>query len=148
MAPMDGRIDQLKVFTVGAIAISGEEFLRVVPKDQEFEIEAQFSNNNIGFISIGQVVNIDLDAYPSERFGYLKGTVTDVAADSSEIGDGNWAYIVRVKPHSRYLKSVNYLHKARPGMTGRIDIITDKRRLISYFFAPIIEVLQKSIGEA
>ena len=32
-------------------------------------------------------------------------------------------------------------------MTLTMDVITDERRIISYFFAPIIEVIQRSLGE-
>jgi hemolysin D len=32
-------------------------------------------------------------------------------------------------------------------MTAAVDITTDSRRLISYFFAPIVEVVQQALGE-
>ena len=62
-APMDGVVDQLEVFTIGAVARGGEQILRVVPEDQDVEIVAIFTNNDIGFVEIGQQANINLDAY-------------------------------------------------------------------------------------
>lgn len=85
---MDGVVDQLDVFTIGAVARGGEQILRVVPEDQDVEIEAIFTNNDIGFVEIGQQANINLDAYPSERFGFVRGVVSDVAADSTEAEEG------------------------------------------------------------
>jgi len=32
-------------------------------------------------------------------------------------------------------------------MTAAVDITTDKRRLISYFFAPIVDTMQGALGE-
>ena len=62
-APVDGAVDQLDVFTIGAVARGGEQILRVVPKDQDVEIEAIFTNNDIGFVEVSQQANINLDAY-------------------------------------------------------------------------------------
>lgn len=146
-APMDGVVDQLDVFTIGAVARGGEQLLRVVPEDQDVEIEAIFTNNDIGFVEIGQQANINLDAYPSERFGFVTGVVSDVAADSTEAAEGVWAFEVRITPEGSKLTQGAEQFTLRPGMTAAVDITTDKRRLISYFFAPIIGALQKALGE-
>ena len=96
---------------------------------------------------VGQRANIRLDAFPSERFGFVSGVVSDVAADSIEIKDGAWGYSVRVKPDQLFLEAGTVRHQLRPGMTAKIDVITDERRIISYFFAPIVETVQDALGE-
>lgn len=146
-APMDGVVDQLDVFTIGAVARGGEQILRVVPEDQDVEIEAIFTNNDIGFVEIGQQANINLDAYPSERFGFVTGMVSDVAADSTEATEGVWAFEVRITPEESKLTNGPEHFSLRPGMTATVDITTIDRRLISYFFAPIMEVVQSALGE-
>ncbi|MGH1412635.1 MAG: HlyD family type I secretion periplasmic adaptor subunit [Pelagimonas sp.] len=146
-APMDGVVDQLEVFTIGAVAKGGEQLLRVVPNDQSVEIEAAFSNNDIGFVEIGQQANINLDAYPSERFGFATGEVSIVAADSTKAEEGVWTFEVRITPQENKLTSGSEQFALRPGMTASVDITTDKRRLISYFFAPIVAVIQEALGE-
>ena len=147
IAPMDGVIDQLEVFTIGAVARGGDQLLRVVPEDQEIEIEAIFTNTDIGFVEVGQQANINLDAYPSARFGFVTGLVSDVAADSTETADGVWAFEVRITPEENKLTSGSEQFSLRPGMTSAVDITTDKRRLISYFFAPIVRTVQSALGE-
>lgn len=99
-SPFSGIIDQLQVFTIGGIVQTGEELLRVVPLGTEIELEAIFSNQDIGFINIGQRANIRIDAYPSERFGFVIGEVVDLAADSTEVTEGQWGYVVRVVPNT------------------------------------------------
>lgn len=146
-APMAGRVDQLDVYTIGAVVKSGDDILRVVPEGQAIEIEAQFGNSDIGFLSIGQQANIDFDAYPSERFGFIKGIVSDVAADSTEISEGTWVFVVKVTPGQNFLESGSVQYTLRPGMTASIDVTTDTRKLISYFFSPIIETVQSALGE-
>ena len=146
-APMDGIVDQLKVFTIGAVAKGSELVLSIVPEDQDVEIEAIFTNDDIGFVEVGQLANINLDAYPSERFGFLVGVVSDIAADSTEVAEGVWAFQVRVTPEARKLTNGPAQFALRPGMTAVVDITTDKRRLISYFFAPIVDAIQSALGE-
>lgn len=147
VAPMNGVVDQLEVFTIGAIARGGDQILRVVPEDQEIEIEAVFTNADIGFVEIGQQANINLDAYPSARFGFLKGEVSDVAADSSEVAEGVWAFEVRITPETNELLNGSDNFALRPGMTAAVDITTDQRRIISYFFSPIVDTIQSALGE-
>lgn len=147
LAPTAGVVDKLSVFTIGGIAEAGTELLRVVPTDIAVEIEGTFSNADIGFLAPGQQANIRLDAYPSERFGFLKARVTDIAADSAEVADNQWAYIVRITPEQAFLTAGKDRFPLRPGMTATIDVTTDKRRIISYFFAPIVRTIQDALGE-
>ena len=146
-APTSGVVDRLSVFTIGGISDAGAELLRIVPTDIAFEIEGTFSNQDVGFMAEGQPANIRLDAYPSERFGFLKGRVTDIAADSTETGENQWAYVVRITPDKSYLASGRDQFPLRPGMTATIDVTTDERPIISYFFAPIMRTLQDAMGE-
>ncbi len=146
-APVDGIVNELKVYTIGGVAKAGEELLQIVPVDTEIEIEGIFPNSDIGFLKVGQLANIKLDAYPSERFGFLKGRVIDIAADSTKNDAGQWGYVVRIAPESRYLKVGEDRLPIRPGMTATIDVTTDQRRLITYFFAPIVRTIQDAMGE-
>ncbi|KGK42634.1 hypothetical protein LH51_05815 [Nitrincola sp. A-D6] len=146
-APVTGIVDQLAIFTVGGVAQAGNELLRIVPTEVEVEVEGRFSNQDIGFMEVGQQANIRLDAYPSERFGFLQGEILDIAADSSEVQDGQWYYPVRISPSENYLEFGTNRFPLRPGMTVTIFVTTDTRRLISYFFAPIVATIQNALGE-
>ncbi len=147
ISPASGVVDQLAVFTVGGVAEAGSELLRIVPTEAEIEIEGTFSNQDIGFMQIGQPANIRLDAYPSERFGFVRGTVSDIAADSTEVSEGKWGYVVRIQPDEAILRAGSDTYSLRPGMTATIDVTTDNRRIISYFFAPIVRTIQDAMGE-
>jgi hemolysin D len=146
-APVTGIVDGLSVFTLGGVVEAGTELLRIVPTSGNVEIEGTFSNQDIGFMETGQKVKVRLDAFPSERFGYVTGEVTDIAADSTETAKGQWGYVVHVFPTSPFLEAGGTRFTLRPGMTATIDVITGERRLISYFFAPIVRTLQNAMGE-
>ncbi|WP_349370512.1 HlyD family type I secretion periplasmic adaptor subunit [Salinarimonas sp.] len=145
-APLDGVVDQLRVFTVGGVAKAGEELMRVVPSADAPELEAAFPNIDAGFLEPGQRAIIRLDAYPAERFGYVPGEVRTVSADAVEI-DGDFVFVTRIAPDTPYLEAPLGDYPLRPGMTATVDVVTGERRLISYFFAPIVETVQMSLGE-
>ena len=147
IAPVSGIIDQLKVFTVGGVAEAGAELLRIVPTDVRMEVEGTFSNQDIGFIEVGQHANIRLDSYPSERFGFVRGEVAGIAADSTQIREGQWGYVVRIASRQPFLEVGPDRFPLRPGMTATVDVTTDERRVISYFFAPIVRTIQDAVGE-
>ncbi len=146
-SPVEGVIDQLSVHTIGGIVDAGQELMRVVPKDQSYEIEAIFPNSDVGFLAAGQQANIKLDAFPAERFGALKGVINNVSADAVEIEPNAFGFMVRVKPEAPYLLTQTAQYPLHPGMTSIVDAITGERRIISYFFAPILKVVQESMGE-
>ncbi|MBT6188721.1 MAG: HlyD family efflux transporter periplasmic adaptor subunit [Tateyamaria sp.] len=100
MSPVDGIIDQLSVYTIGGIVDAGQELMRVVPRDQSYEIEAIFPNTDVGFLAAGQRANIKLDAFPSERFGALAGTISNVSADAVEIDENVFGFVIRIKPEA------------------------------------------------
>ncbi|MBF2761610.1 MAG: HlyD family type I secretion periplasmic adaptor subunit [Ectothiorhodospiraceae bacterium AqS1] len=147
ISPKDGIVDQLAIYTLGGIIRSGQQALRIVPADENMEINGLFTNADIGFIQVGQQANIDLHAYPSARFGYVKGSVTAVSADSIEVSEGVVAFEVRVSPVEIALRKGDLIFPLRPGMTATIGVTTDNRRIITYFFAPIVETIQSALGE-
>lgn len=148
-APVAGTIDKLNVFTVGGVISASQELMRVVPQDSAFEVEAVFPNTDVGFLEIGQKANVKLDAFPSERFGVVEGVVTSVSADAIEIGEGTneFGFVVRIAPDQPFLKTPANQYPLQTGMTAITDVITGDRRIISYFFAPILRTIEESLGE-
>ena len=117
------------------------------PSDTRVEIEGTFPNRDIGFMKVGQQANVRLDAYPSERFGFVQGEVFDISADSMEVINGQWGYIVRIMPLQEFLETKADHLPLRPGMTATIDVTTGERHILSYFFAPIVRTIQDAMGE-
>ena len=60
-SPINGVVYGLSVTTIGQVAGSGEELMRIVPEDVTLEIECYLANKDIGFVKPGQnaVVKIE-----------------------------------------------------------------------------------------
>lgn len=147
-APTTGRVEKLSVFTVGGFVAAGSTLMSIVPNDDRIEIEAFFDNRDIGFIEKGQRAFVKLDAFPAERYGIVHGTVVNVGADArGDVTPGKWVYAVRLQLDRNSIQVLERNLRFAPGMTATIDIITGRRRLISYFFEPIIKAFQDGLRE-
>jgi hemolysin D len=148
VSPVQGRIENLQVFTIGGFVQAGQTLMSVVPESDNLEIEALFQNRDAGFLQKGQVVFIKLDAYPAERFGIVKGKVVSVGADA-RLDDATrlWVYVAKIKPDQSVVKHDGRQYPIVPGMTGTTDVVTGDRRLLSYFFEPVVKAIQDGFQE-
>ncbi|WP_439500234.1 HlyD family type I secretion periplasmic adaptor subunit [Bosea sp. (in: a-proteobacteria)] len=147
-APTSGRVENLSVFTVGGFVKAGANLMSIVPSDDAIEIEAFFDNRDVGFLEVGQSAFVKFDAFPAERYGIVRGRVTNVGADArGEVVPNKWVYAVRLKLDRNSIELPGKEIRFAVGMTATTDVITGQRRLISYFFEPIYKAVQDSFGE-
>ncbi|WP_139412941.1 HlyD family type I secretion periplasmic adaptor subunit [Bartonella mastomydis] len=146
-APVDGRIDDLSIHTLGGFVEAGRTLMRIVPGSGGLIVEAFFDNRDIGFLEKGQRAYVKFSAFPPERYGVIYGTVMNVGATARHQQEINGVYAVLIKIDQDHITFNHQELKFIPGMTVTADVITSKRRLISYFFEPITKVLEQSLKE-
>lgn len=148
-ASTTGFVDNLKIYTIGRYVEAGQELMSLVPDKTAIEIETIFENRDSGFLEEGQKAIIKLDAFPFERFGVTTGTVTSISSNARQLNNNSskWVYAALIKPDQIQLKLGNQKFDMVPGMTGTIDVVTGERRLISYFFEPIVKSIQQGFKE-
>ena len=103
---------------------------------REMEVQVDVDEADVGKVKVGQAAAFTVDAYPDRKS----------AARISELHLGS-EVVQNVVTYQAVLSTENDDMSLRPGMTATIDIVTEHRRIISYFFAPIIRTIQKAMGE-
>jgi hemolysin D len=146
-APIDGKIQQFIVDTVGGVVTSAQTLMIVVPEDDELEIEALVLNKDIGFIEIGQVASIKFEAFPYTVYGSMPGTIRDVSRDVIEDPRLGFVYPVRVRLQSSSMWIDNRPVPISAGMRATVDVVTEKRRLIEFILSPILRFRDESFRE-
>jgi hemolysin D len=146
-APIDGKIQQFIVDTVGGVVTSAQTLMIVVPEDDELEIEALVLNKDIGFIEIGQVASIKFEAFPYTVYGSMPGTIRDVSRDVIEDPRLGFVYPVRVRLQSSSMWIDNRPVPISAGMRATVDIVTEKRRLIEFILSPILRFRDEAFRE-
>ena len=169
-SPIDGVVYGLSVTTIGQVAGSGEELMRIVPEDAALEIECYLANKDVGFVKAGQTAVVKIESFPFTRYGTLPATVTRVASDaipepdaSQMEGNGartpkersfagaqrtqNLVFPVTLAPARNAMTVDGQTVPLTPGMAVNVEIATGRRRILEYVFSPLVETTSESLRE-
>ncbi len=139
-APATGIVSKLNIEkgerVVGTIQMSGTEMMRIANL-QEMEVEVEVSENDIPRVSLGDDVDIEVDAYINRKF---KGKVSKIANSASNTGGAaalttdkvtNFIVTIELLPDSYAdLVTKDNPYPFRPGMSATVDINTHEEKNI------------------
>ncbi len=170
-SPVDGLVQSVDVTTVGGVVTPAQPLVTIVPNDIPLIVEATLSNDDIGFVKVGQKAEIKIDTFPFQKYGTIPGTLVWISPDaedttsastspdngsgqpnqgnqsnSSSAGkSGKITYKVHIKPDRLTMDVDGKLVPIMPGMTLQADITTDRRRVIEFFLSPVIKYLDEGL---
>jgi membrane fusion protein len=139
-APVAGQITALQV-RAGTAASGSQPLMLIVPKDSELMAELYVPTTAIGSIRVGQTMLLAIDSYPAQQFGLVAATLVSVASapvrrsTSNQGGMVAYTVLARINPKGSFLVLGRY--RLVPGMTLNARIVTEKRSLLDWLFAPI-----------
>ena len=143
-SPVRGMVKQIRVNTVGGVVTAGAPMMEIVQLGPRVLLEARIRPSDIGFVKVGQGVQIKLTAYEFTVFGGLKGVVQSISPDAlgdpdrAAAPDGTW-YRALVRAESGTLQSGDKALAVRPGMTASVEILTGRRTVLSYLLRPMLK---------
>lgn len=146
-APVDGVVQQLAIHHVGAIVTPAQELMVIVPQGGSLEVEAVLENKDIGFVGVGQPVEIKVDAFPFTQHGTIAGEVVDLSDDAVADERKGLVYRMRVLLQGSSLPVHGKPVTLSPGMTVTVEAKTGKRRLIEFFLSPLLRYRDESVRE-
>lgn len=158
-APTTGQVQSLSVSTPGGVVTPAQVIATVVPVDAELMVEAVLSNTDIGYVRVGQKVDLKIDTFPFQKYGTVPGTVAWISPDAEARAPGSvdptelqaghdslkvptksgLMYKLRIKPDQPGVFVNNELRRMNVGMTVQADIVTSNRRIYEFFLAPVIK---------
>lgn len=89
-------------------------------------------------LHIGDPVNIELVKYPAHTYGYLLGNVTSISYVPY-----NKSYALEIHFPDSLRTTARKKIPYEVGLTGKAEIVTSSRSVLSRIFAPIHEILHK-----
>ena len=134
----------------GGVLSSGATILSIVPTDG-LRAEVFVSNKDIGFVKEGQEAKVRVNAYPSQRYGELEGSVTLIGADAlpPDATNPNYRFPVDITLENDVLERDELVIPLRSGMAITSNLkIRDKRAitLVSDFFNGPLDSLKALRG--
>ncbi len=80
-APVKGTVFNLKANRPGYVANTTEPMMEIVPQDS-LVARIFIPNKDIGFVKVGQKVDVRIDAFSYSEFGDVEGTLTSIGTDA------------------------------------------------------------------
>ena len=143
-APTSGRVSTLQA-TVGQIADPRRMQLEIIPLDATLQAELFFPTRAFGFVRPGQQVRILYDAFPYQKFGTYRGSVTKVSQTILTSNDAAGpialkepAYRVTVALERPDIDAYGLKIPLQPDMLLKADVILDQRSLMRWLLDPVL----------
>jgi membrane fusion protein (multidrug efflux system) len=135
-APMDGIATQVDQIQLGRFVMAGAPVFSVIDTEKPW-VDANLKESDFTYISEGQQVDIDVDAFPNHNFkgtiGSLSpGTGAQFAILPPQNATGNFVKVVQRVPVRIYFDSNDkYVQKLKAGMSAYTTIDTGHRRSLA-----------------
>lgn len=146
-SPVNGYIKDLKVYTVGGVVQPGQEFIEIVPKDDQLLVEAKINPKDIAFLYPEQPAVVKITAYDFAIYGGLNGKVVAISPDAVTNEEGDSFYLVQILTAENALKRKGEVLPIIPGMIASVDILTGEKTVMEYLLKPFIKTLNNSLNE-
>ncbi|MGA7806051.1 HlyD family secretion protein [Bradyrhizobium sp.] len=135
-APMAGIATQVDQIQLGRFVVAGTPVFSVIDTAQPW-VDANLKESDFTHIAVGQVVDIEIDAFPDHVFkgtiGSLSpGTGAEFAILPPQNATGNFVKVVQRLPVRIYFDSDDkYVRKLKAGMSAYTTIDTGHRRSLA-----------------
>lgn len=144
-SPVHGIVKNIRIGTLGGVVTAGAPILEIVPLSETLLVEAQLKPADIGFVRVGQAVQVKLSAYDFNIYGGLQGTLEYISPDA--LGDEKAAlpgkdgtyYRARVRTTSSTLRAKGgEALQVLPGMVANVEIRTGDRTVLDFILKPML----------
>jgi len=80
-SPVDGLVFDLKPTGPGFVGQGSEPVMKIVPFDA-LQAKVEVPSSKIGFVRLGQNVDVSIDSFPASDFGVLQGVIKRIGSDA------------------------------------------------------------------
>lgn len=146
LTPIDGFVENLKIFSSGEIIESGKTILQIIPKNPDLIIVAKVKNVDIDNIKINQTAEIFLRNFYEKNIPKISGSIFEISKDvifDENLRDFYFEVKIKIEDSPQFLKAQNL----SAGMAVDVFIKQKNRNIFSYIFAPIYKSILQSFNE-
>lgn len=141
-APISGYVNSVGVNTLGETVTSAQQLVTIVPDNTPKEMLCYVKNTDIADVELGMDAEVKLEAYPYNKYGTVKGTVKYISPSSFANEQLGNVYVVKLE-----ISEMNENIRIISGLSGAVEIKTDKRTVMDYFLEPIVKGFGESLKE-
>lgn len=144
-SPVTGKVTFFGVWSSNQNVVSGETVFVVAPQRETLPVgKALLPLQGSGKVKVGQRVNLRLNNYPDQEFGYIKGSVKSV----SPVPTAEGLYAVDISLPNGLKTNYGKILPLTREMKGSADIVTDDLRLLERLVMPLKKMwMEQKSGE-
>lgn len=147
-APVGGEVGDVMA-EVGQRARTDTSLVTIVPRGSRLEVWLYAPSRAIGFVRPGQEVRLQFDAFPYQKYGAGRGTVTAVSrvpiepgAIDPSLGIEEPVFRIRVAIDEIAPRVPGAESRLRPGMTLGANLLLERRSLWEVIFNPVAAAIR------
>jgi HlyD family type I secretion membrane fusion protein len=146
LSPIDGFVENLKIFSSGEIIESGKTILQIIPKNPDLIIVAKVKNIDVDNVFINQNVEVFLKNFYEKNIPKISGSIIEISKDvifDENFKDFYFEVKIKIEDLAGFLKAQNL----SAGMAVDVFIKQKNRNIFSYIFSPIYKSILQSFNE-
>ena len=149
VAPVSGVVSDLRFKASGAVVGPGAVVMSVVPSAAQKLVEVRVPSADIGFVKLGQPVDVKLQPFDSSIYGSVPGKVVSIAGTSvQDPDDRRYYYKARIALDRQFVDTANRRYPIQVGMPLVADIKGPQRSVLRYIFQPFTRTLDSALRES
>ena len=146
-APIAGRVNELKIHTIGGVIVPAEVLATIVPAQARLKVEVKIAPLYIDQVSVGRPARLRFSSFNQRTTPELTGELSYVSpATSRDPSNGQTYYVGHVLVAAEELAKLGQ-DKLLPGMPVEVFITTDERTAFSYFARPVTDQFSRAFRE-
>ncbi len=146
-APIDGRVSQLAIHTVGGVVTAAQGLMEIVPEDATLQVEAWVQNKDIGFVQTGQSAEVKVETFSFQKFGTIDAKITEISPNAVEDKDKGRVYRVMLDLEKNSFIVNGQEVGLSSGMTATGEIKIRQKRIIEFFLDPFRQYKSEALRE-
>jgi HlyD family secretion protein/adhesin transport system membrane fusion protein len=135
-APVRGFVKGIAAYGKDRIVPAGATIMEIVPVDDELIAEIRLAPRDIGRITVGQPVAVQVAGVGPDRVGRIGGELRDVSAATFKGTDGKPYYRATVVLDQTFAGDDPNANKILPGMEVSVRVRTGRRTVLEYLLRP------------
>jgi HlyD family secretion protein len=146
-APIGGRVNELKVHTVGGVITPAEILATIVPAEARLKVEVKIAPLYIDQVTVGRPARLRFSTFNQRTTPELMGELAYVSpATTRDPSNNQTHYIGHVLVGPEELAKLGP-DKLMPGMPVEVFITTDERTAFSYLMRPLTDQFTRALRE-
>ena len=146
-APVTGRIQNLKIFTIGAVVRQGEPLLEIAPDQDRLVVQAHVSTLDIEGVHSGNPAEVRFPAFHDRTLPMIAGKVISLSQDRLMDEATKQPYYLALIDVPEENIPARYRGKVAPGMNVEVIMPLKERTALDYFLEPLRNRMRTAFRE-